>query len=379
MQAEKATVEEFKKIDLDVLLKEAWKSKKAADVVEKTNQPLGACSPKETAFRDRCHVCRSDLDPALSMRWSELDGRMICLCCWAEEEPDREAMSVIALESIADLEARVWQIIEKGMDAGRSQGPESKSNDWDQWDAPNAISWRTPTLPVPEIHAQVFGPAKPFQKTLPMFGETGLPHASQVSEPTCPSQKTIRFADTQADEDKPAKKRKTDQDIPEPKGPPTTLGPTQVVAKPPVAQSIASMGPAKGTQEQAKGQDIAEVKKNPSVADNPTGETPSEIKADLKQCPWNLNKSSSPPAPSSESQTSCHQQSTLVVPKPAHVDPRQATPRSAPTPPRIVPQPRIVPPPEPQPTPRLVPPPPPPPRRSASSPPQGKPLIIKIR
>ena len=81
MQAEKATVEEFKKIDLDVLLKEAWKSKKAADVVEKTNQPLGACSPKETAFRDRCHVCRSDLDPALSMRWSELDGRMICLCC----------------------------------------------------------------------------------------------------------------------------------------------------------------------------------------------------------------------------------------------------------------------------------------------------------
>ena len=366
MQAKTATVEEFKKIDLDVLLKEAWKSKKAADVVEKTNQPLGAC-----------YVCRSDLDPALSMRWSEHDGRMICLCCWAEEEPDREAMSGIALESIADLEARVWQIIEKGMDAGRSQGPESKSNDWDQSDAPNAISWRTPTLPVTKTHPQVFGPAKPFQKTLPMFGETGLPHASQVSEPTCPSQKTIRFADTPADEDKPAKKRKTDQDIPVP---PHTLGPTQVVAKPPVAQSIASMGPAKGTQEQAKGQDIAEVKENPSVADNPTGETPSAIKADLKQCPWNLNKSDElPPAPSSSSQASWHQRSTPVVPKPASVDPQQPTPRSAPTPPRIAPRPRVVPPLEPQPTPRFVPPPPPPPQRPASSPPQGKPLLIKIR
>ena len=351
MQAKTATVDEFKKIDLDGLLKEAWKSKKAADVVEKTNQPLGACSPKETAFRDRCHVCRSDLDPALSMRWSELDGRMICLCCWAEEEPDREAMRGIALESIADLEARVWQIIEKGMDAGRSQGPESKSNDWDQSDAPNAISWRTPTLPVTKTHPQVFGPAKPFQKTLPMFGETGLPHASQVSEPTCPSQKT-RFADTPADEDKPAKKRKTDH-IPFSQGPPHTL-------------------------EQAKGQDIAEVKENPSVADNPTGETPSAIKADLKQCPWNLNKSDElPPAPSSSSQTSCHQRSTLVVPKPANVDPQQPTPRSAPTPPRIAPRPRVVPPPEPQPTPRFVPP-PPPPQRPASSPPQGKPLLIKI-
>ena len=153
---------------------------------------------------------------------------------------------------------------------------------------------------------------------------------------------------------------------------------TQVVAKPPVAQSIASMGPAKGTQEQAKGQDIAEVKENPSVADNPTGEPPSAIKVDLKQCPWNLNKSSPPPAPSSESQTSCHQRSTLVVPKPGSVDPQQPTPRSAPTPPRIAPRPRVVPPPEPQPTPRFVPPPPPPPQRPARSPPQGKPLLIKI-
>merc|ERR1712086_403132 len=51
--------------------------------------------------------------------------------------------------------------------------------------------------------------------------------------------KPIRFADTPADEDKPAKKRKIEQDLSVPQGPPHALGPIPVVAKPPVAQSIA--------------------------------------------------------------------------------------------------------------------------------------------
>ena len=328
-----ATLSEFEQLDKLELLNHGRKYKKKA----------------QDHAGSQCFVCRCTLDPAFALPWTS--DRTICLWCQAWDDKDKEEMHLIDAGAIEEEISKISCHLEELENKSSSPCIKTPFNGVPEFHPPMSFSEferldsvdRHQTCTCKKLVCTCITP-EPSETD----GETNLITSDLSASGFLP--KPIRFANMPADEDKPAKKRKTDQDIPVPQGPPRAPGPTQVVAKPP-------------------------------VADNPTGETPSAIKAgvDLEQCPWRLNKSAIPPAPSSSSQTSCHQQSTLVVPKPAHVDPRQATPRIAPTPPRIVPQPRIVPPPEPQPTPRLVPPPPPPPRRSASSPPQGKPLIIKIR
>jgi hypothetical protein len=358
-----ATLSEFEQLDKLELLNHGRKyTKKAQDHAG-----------------SQCFVCRCTLDPAFALAWTS--GRTICLWCQAWDDKDKEEMRNIDTVAIEEEISKISCHLEELTNENKSSSPGIKTPfngvrelhpfmGFSEFERLDSVD-RHQTCTCKKLVCTCITP-EPSETDGEINSITGDMSASGFLPK--PIILPIMFADTPADKDKPAKKRKTDQDIPVSQGPPLALGPTQVVAKPPVAQSIASMGPAKGTQEQAKGQDIAEVKENPSVADNPIGETPSAIKAgvDLEQCPWRLNKSSVlPPAPSSSSQT--YLQSTLVVPKPANVDPQQPTPRNAPTPRRIVPPPRMVPPPEPQPTPRFAPPPPPPP------PPQGKPLLIKIR